>query len=48
VGSILGGLGLAAFAAAASSWQVVLVWWLVLGPVTAMTFYEPAYVAIGQ
>jgi MFS family permease len=48
LGSLLGGLGLAAFAAAVSPWQVLVVWWLILGPVTAMTFYEPAYVAIGQ
>jgi MFS family permease len=27
---------------------VLALWWLVLGPVTAMTFYEPAYIAIQQ
>jgi predicted MFS family arabinose efflux permease len=27
---------------------VLAVWWLVLGPATAMCFYEPAYVAIQQ
>ena len=32
----------------AVGWQVLAVWWLVLGPVTALTFYEPAYVAIQQ
>jgi MFS family permease len=47
-GSLLGCAGLAGFAAAREPWQVLAVWWVVLGPVTAMTFYEPAYVAIGQ
>src|SRR6185295_13004842 len=36
------------FAAAIAGWQVLALWWLVLGPATAMTFYEPAYVAIQQ
>ena len=27
---------------------MLALWWLVLGPATAMTFYEPAYVAIQQ
>jgi MFS family permease len=48
LGSVLGAAGLAAFATARESWQVVATWWLLLGPATAMTFYEPAYVAIGQ
>jgi len=47
-GSLLGCAGLAGFAVAREPWQVLAVWWAVLGPVTAMTFYEPAYVAIGQ
>lgn len=47
-GSLLGGLGLWAFSLAAAAWQVVAVWWALLGPVMAMTFYEPAFVAVQQ
>jgi MFS family permease len=47
-GGVLGAVGLAAFAAATHGWQVLAVWWLVLGPASALTFYEPAYVAIQQ
>jgi MFS family permease len=47
-GALLGAAGLLAFSAAARGWQVLALWWLVLGPVTAMTFYEPAYIAIQQ
>jgi MFS family permease len=48
VGAALGAIGLVAFAHSTESWQVLAVWWAVLGPATAMTFYEPAYVAIDQ
>ena len=47
-GALLAAGGLLAFAAAARGWQVLAAWWLVLGPATALTFYEPAYVAIQQ
>ena len=47
-GALLGAAGLLAFAAARAGWQVLAVWWLVLGPATALTLYEPAYVAIEQ
>jgi MFS family permease len=47
-GALVGAAGLAGFAAAAHGGQVLAVWWLVLGPAIAMTFYEPAYVAIQQ
>jgi MFS family permease len=47
-GGVLGTAGLLAFAAATSGWQVLAAWWLVLGPASALTFYEPAYVAIQQ
>jgi MFS family permease len=47
-GSAIGAAGLVAFAAASRGWHVVAVWWLILGPAIAMTFYEPAYVAIQQ
>jgi MFS family permease len=45
---LLGAAGLLAFAAATSGWQVLAVWWCVLGPAAALTFYEPAYIAIQQ
>jgi MFS family permease len=47
-GGVLGAAGLLGFAAATRAWQVLAVWWLVLGPASALTFYEPAYVAIQQ
>jgi MFS family permease len=47
-GALAGAGGLLAFGAAQAGWQVLAVWWLVLGPVAALTFYEPAYVAIQQ
>jgi len=47
-GSVLGFLGLATFAAAQQPWQVVAAWWFLIGPAGAMTFYEPAFVAIDQ
>jgi MFS family permease len=45
-GALLAAAGLLAFSLAAHGWQVLAVWWLLLGPAIAMTFYEPAYVAI--
>ena len=45
-GTLVAAGGLLAFSTAAHGWQVVVVWWLLLGPAIAMTFYEPAYVAI--
>ena len=47
-GSLAGAAGMLAFAAATAAWQVLALWWVLLGPVTALTFYEPAYVAIQQ
>ncbi len=47
-GAVLGAAGLLAFSAAQTPWQVLAIWWVVLGPVAACTFYEPAYVAIQQ
>ena len=47
-GALLGAAGLLLFAAAQEGWQVLLAWWVLLGPATAMCFYEPAYVAIQQ
>jgi MFS family permease len=46
VGTLVAAAGLLGFSTATDGWQVVAIWWLVLGPAIAMTFYEPAYVAI--
>lgn len=47
-GALLGAVGLLLFSAAQAGWQVLLAWWALIGPATAMCFYEPAYVAIQQ
>lgn len=47
-GSILGGLAMFAFAASTQTWQVLASFLLLLGPATALTLYEPAFVAVGQ
>ena len=47
-GALVGAGGLLAFATATEGWQVLAIWWLLLGPAAAATFYEPAYVAIQQ
>ncbi|CAA9478091.1 MAG: hypothetical protein AVDCRST_MAG12-1328 [uncultured Rubrobacteraceae bacterium] len=48
VGAVRGGAGLAAFSRAAEGWQVLAAWGLLVGPAMACTFYEPAYVTVGQ
>ncbi|MEN8234227.1 MAG: MFS transporter [Actinomycetota bacterium] len=47
-GALLGGLGLVGFSISNQPWQVIVAWWLFLGPAQAMIYYEPAYVAIEQ
>lgn len=47
-GSLLGGVGMLGFAAATRPWHVLATWWLLLGPASAMTFYEPAFVVLQQ
>ena len=47
-GAVLGGIGMFVFASANSSIQVIAAFWLFLGPATAMTLYEPAFVAVSQ
>ncbi len=48
IGSLFGGAGLVAISVASTAWQVVAASWLLLGPAGAMTFYEPAFVAVDQ
>ncbi|HEX2153490.1 MAG TPA: MFS transporter [Acidimicrobiia bacterium] len=47
-GAVTGAAGLAALSAARSNWQVLAAAWLLIGPAGAMTFYEPAFVAVDQ
>jgi MFS family permease len=47
-GALVGAAGLIGFSLAQQGWQVLALWWLVLGPAAAMTLYEPAYIAIQQ
>ncbi|MDF1594844.1 MAG: MFS transporter [Acidimicrobiia bacterium] len=48
VGSVVGFLGLLAFSFAQEPWHVLAAWWLLIGPAGAMTYYEPAFVAVDQ
>jgi MFS family permease len=48
LGSLLGGLGLVSLGLADSGWQIIAASWLLIGPGGAMTFYEPAFVALDQ
>ena len=48
LGSVLGAAGLLAISVAGAAWQVIAASWLLLGPAGAMTFYEPAFVAVDQ
>ena len=47
-GAVLGAAGLLALSASTQSWHVVAAAWLLIGPAGAMTFYEPAFVALDQ
>lgn len=40
--------GMLAFSVAGSPLVLLAAWWLLIGPGTAMTYYEPAFVAINQ
>ena len=48
LGALLGAGGLALFSYATEPWQVLFAWWLLIGPAGAMTFYEPAFIAIDR
>jgi predicted MFS family arabinose efflux permease len=47
-GAIVGGLGMWGFGISEEPWQVIGVSWLVIGPASALLFYEPAYIAVNQ
>jgi MFS family permease len=48
LGGLLTAVGMSAFAAATTPWQVLAAWWFFLGPAGAMIFYEVAFVAIDR
>jgi len=47
-GALVGCLGLALLGAVQTSWQLILVMSVVLGPAMAATFYEPVYVLMNR
>ena len=48
LGAVLGAAGLTLFSFATEPWQVLLAWWGLIGPAGAMTYYEPAFVAVDR
>jgi MFS family permease len=46
-GALVGG-GFALFSLARQPWQVLAVWWLLIGPGSAMVLFDPAFVALEQ
>ncbi len=48
LGAVLGAAGLTLFSYATEPWQVLVAWWLLIGPAGAMTFYEPAFIAVDR
>ena len=48
LGTVVGATGLILLAASQAGWQLVRVSWLLIGPAGAMTFYEPAFIAVDQ
>jgi MFS family permease len=47
-GSVVAGIGLMAFGQAQEPWQVLAIWWFIIGPAAATVFYEPIFAAINQ
>lgn len=48
LGSLFGAAGLLVISIAGAAWQVMVASWFLLGPAGALTFYEPAFVAVDQ
>lgn len=48
VGATLVGAGFCAMALATAPWHVLAAWWGLIGPGTAMTLFDPAFVALEQ
>ena len=47
-GGVCAAAGMAAFGAAQAPWQVIAAWWLLIGPASALLFYEVAFIALDQ
>jgi len=48
VGGVLAGTGMWLFSLSQTPWQVVAAWWILIGPASAMLFYEVAFIALDQ
>lgn len=48
LGAVVGAAGLGAMGLAHEPWQVIVAAWFLIGPASAMTFYEPAFIAVDQ
>ncbi|NNK48004.1 MAG: MFS transporter, partial [Gemmatimonadetes bacterium] len=48
IGAALGFVGLLLFSFATEPWHVLAAWWMFIGPAGAMTYYEPAFIAVDQ
>lgn len=48
IGGLLVAGGLALFSQSTQAWQLLAVWWLLIGPGTAAVYYEPTFVAVNQ
>lgn len=48
LGGALVMLGFLGFSVSTEQWQVLAVWWVLIGPGSAMVLFEPAFVAIQQ
>ena len=48
IGGLVTMAGMVAFSVAGSAPALLAAWWLLIGPGTAMTYYEPAFVVINQ
>lgn len=48
LGGVLVFLGFLFFAASSAPWQILVAWWLFIGPGSAMVLFEPGFVAIQQ
>lgn len=46
VGGLMAWAGMVAFSYSTTPWHVIAAWWLVIGPATAMVYYEPSLVGI--
>lgn len=48
LGAVLLFMGLWGFSTARENWHVITSWWLLLGPATALVYYDPAIIALNQ